>query len=555
MKISAKEQQLLHIFNDAYQFAVPLYQRPYSWTTEQASELLSDLLSEMKSEESGYFLGSIVLGKAENQPDSNIIDGQQRLTTLTILIATLRDLSEESTDLNQWIWQVGSSSAGTQDCARLKIRPEDNEYFEKNIQKQGAVRELASQSSSAKLNDARKNLRENAKFFWNELESLSADERTALSQFLIQRCYLVVVATEMESVYRIFSVMNTRGLDLSPADILKAEIIGAIDDDSGQELYGKKWEAIEESLTRDNFNDLLGHLRMIFQREKSRKLLVTAFLDSVTPNPKECPKNFLDDVLEPMADAYRQIKESNFMSETDSGNINRYLRLLNRLDNKDWVPVAIYFMNRYGDDSTRVLEFLKSLEKLAYGMFVLRRNISERIKRYADVFVAIDEDASRIEESMALSDEDKSEIRRMLDGDIYSIVQIRTQILERINDAIVEDGSHSYVTQNLTVEHVLPQNPAEGSEWVRIFDEGQREMWTHRIANLVLLSRRKNSAAGNYDFETKKGHYFCERRGITPFILTSEVRSRAEWTPAVLEERQERLLRKFDEIWDLGGAS
>src|SRR5258705_13611816 len=92
----AHEEPLSKIFSDDYVFRIPSYQRPYAWATEQGRELFEDLLGSMQSdagpveEMSPYFLGSIVLIKQEANPMADVVDGQQRLTTLTILLAALR---------------------------------------------------------------------------------------------------------------------------------------------------------------------------------------------------------------------------------------------------------------------------------------------------------------------------------------------------------------------------------------------------------------------------------------------------------------------------------
>src|SRR5438270_686854 len=116
------EFPLFKIFSNDFNFAVPLYQRPYSWTTEQAGELLDDLLSFIDIESkvgvdslSPYFLGSVVLIKEENQSDAEIVDGQQRLTTLTILLAALRHAITEakfSSALTKYLYQEGDLIEG-----------------------------------------------------------------------------------------------------------------------------------------------------------------------------------------------------------------------------------------------------------------------------------------------------------------------------------------------------------------------------------------------------------------------------------------------------------
>lgn len=97
-KIHGSEHPIRKIFSNDFVFRVPLYQRPYSWTTEHAGELLGDLLDFIGTgatpvdDLSPYFLGSVVLIKQEHLPDAEIVDGQQRLTTLTILLSALRSL-------------------------------------------------------------------------------------------------------------------------------------------------------------------------------------------------------------------------------------------------------------------------------------------------------------------------------------------------------------------------------------------------------------------------------------------------------------------------------
>ena len=104
----------------------------------------------------------------------------------------------------------------------------------------------------------------------------------------------------------------------------------------------------------------------------------------------------------------------------------------------------------------------------------------------------------------------------------------------------------------ISIEHVLPQNPREDSEWLKLFpNEEERAQWTHKLANLVLLSRRKNSQAQNYEFEIKKSIYF-QGQGITPFALTTQVLEEPDWTPDVLERRQRDLIDLLKKEWRLG---
>lgn len=106
-------------------------------------------------------------------------------------------------------------------------------------------------------------------------------------------------------------------------------------------------------------------------------------------------------------------------------------------------------------------------------------------------------------------------------------------------------------TVTITVEHVLPQNPKTGSQWMADFTGAQRGLWTHRLANLVLLNRAKNAEAQNYDFPTKKTKYFASKNGVAPFPITIQVVNQPEWTPSVLAARQDDLVGRLRAEWRL----
>ncbi|WP_404547844.1 DUF262 domain-containing protein [Bradyrhizobium diazoefficiens] len=257
--------------SDSYAFEIPPYQRPYAWEKEQAVELLTDLLEAMDNTEvSGgvYFLGSVVLIKSPADPKSLVVDGQQRLTTLTILISVLRDLtSNEEVRIGRrsFVFQKANPDSGTVDRYRLLLRPQDRAFFSKFVQVPGATSELP---DPANLQGSQQRIAENAAYFRQQLAAMNEERRNKLVAFIIQRCYVVAVAVPTpESARRIFRVLNARGLDLTPTDILKADLL----DRAGQarELdLASRWEAIEQRLGRDKMVELFGHIRMIFERDK-----------------------------------------------------------------------------------------------------------------------------------------------------------------------------------------------------------------------------------------------------------------------------------------------
>ena len=551
--IKASEQNLNAVFSDDYLFEIPLYQRPYAWTTEQVDELLDDLLNSMdRDAQSPYFLGSVVLIKDENDSRSAVVDGQQRLTTLTMLFCVLRELAagNAQAELDGFVREAGNSLRGTQDRFRLSVRERDQDFFQANVQTRGAIAQFLTMDT-ATFSDSQKLIVANVNRLNRELAKLDHARRGSLERFIIQHCYLVVVtATDRDSAYRIFSVMNDRGLDLSPTDILKAEIIGEIAETS-QDTYGQKWENIEERLGRDGFRDLFAHIRMIALKTKLRQTLQADFQDNVMKSIAGI--DFIDNTVEPYASVYETLLEASYESTQDAENINDYLRHLGRLDNFDWIPPAMAFFRRNSNDRESLTRFTRDLERLAYGLFVRRANINERINRYADVLRTTErgDDLFQSNSPLQLSADEKAEILRGLDGQIYlQTAVVRRTLLVRL-DSLLADTGASYTRTTITVEHVLPQNPRVDSEWMTWFpDDDERHGWTHRLANLVLLSRRKNTSASNWDFGRKKNEYF-QRGVVAPFALTTQVVSESEWTPAVLQRRQQELLDALKKEWRL----
>lgn len=551
--IKAAELPIVGIFNNNYRFEIPDYQRPYSWTTEQAGELLDDLLyaarrSKDMADASPYFLGSVVIIKNDSSPRADIVDGQQRITTLTILLCALRELAgKKGSSIDIYIRTPDEPYAGIKGHFRLTVRERDSKFFKNNIQKMGRMYDFLD-NPPANLSDSRRRMLENASHLWKELSKLDKSSRDALTGFIIQHCYLVVVSTsDQDSAYRIFSVLNDRGLDLSPTDILKAQIIGGLDE-SIQSEYTEIWENIEEELGRDEFRSLFAHIRMIYMKDKARGELNKEFQEGVLKGLDG--KNFVDDVLTPYADAYEKV----VLQSSDSlDSVNMYLGHLGRLDNSDWVPPAMEFFKCNPNNTDDTLRFVRDLERLAYGMFIRRTDINRRIRRYGDVLRAIERGEELFEDGpLQLSNNEKSDILRILDGPIYSLPRVPRPLMLRLDSLRAGEGA-SYNHKIISVEHVLPQHPQEGSKWFKWFpDEEVRKQWTHKLANLVLLSHRKNSQANNREFKRKKDTYFRRDSKRTPFVLTNEVIDESKWTPKVLKRRQKDLIKAFKKEWRLG---
>lgn len=569
--LEAHDKLIREIFEGSYQFEVPDYQRPYAWTTEQAEELFDDLISAMKeSRASGassqYFLGSIVIIKEDKKPESRVVDGQQRLTTLTILLAALRHIWQEVgydkgiKSVTPFLYEEGDEMLGKATGYRLTAREEDVDFFRSNIQEPGGIALLI--ASTDKLEDSRLRYRENATLLLGKAKALPPADLIALWQFLANDCSLVVISTpDLEAAYRIFSVLNNRGLDLAPIDIVKAEVLGLIRTTAGEAKsrdYAKTWSQIEKNLGREDFGNLLAHLRTVYAKQKAKATLLKELQEHVTEYREKRPVDLIDKVIKPYAEVWDFVRDADFEATENAETINEHLSWLNRVDFKDWVPPALVYFKHFRQKPKLLAAFFESLERLTYFLLVTKVGINERIETYAALTKEIESEDFKGDlaslTTLALTDVQKRKFVATLDGDIYDdLPKARMALVLRLESLVRAPGVQF---QNaVSLEHVLPQTPPDGSDWLQWFpDKDERDGWTHRLANLVPLDRSKNSSASNYDFAKKKDTYFRGKGKASPFVLTQEVRSESEWTPTLLAERQQRLVGVLKEHWNLAIA-
>jgi hypothetical protein len=555
-KLDAGEYPLGKVFCSDFEFSIPDYQRPYSWGTEQSLQLLDDLTEALdRNLDEPYFLGSIVLVR-EGDRHAQVIDGQQRLTTLSLLFAAMRDLTDNADlekELGDFVLEPGRITAGTQPRPRLTLRARDAQFFHDYVQKPNQTAELAYLDDNAVDNDSQRAIRDNIIALRGTLESWPEQRLIELAAMMGTRTFFVIVSTpDLASAHRIFSVMNARGLDLSPADIFKSHVVGAIDS-ATQTLYADKWEDAEAELGRDKFGELFLHIRMIFAKERGRRELLMEFPEQVLNEyiDEGRATEFVDDVLLPYADAYGHLVNQDYSGGAAWQNVNAWLARLVRLDNNDWRPPALWALRNHPGDPKFLDAFLRKLERLAASMLMRRVYATPRTLRYANLLKSLEAGHGLNAQPFRLTEDERAETRERLDGELYLVAPVRAYVLLRLDELLANQPGVSYQHRLITVEHVLPQTPKSDSRWVNDFNVEQRAYWTHRLANLVLLNRRKNSSAQRFDFKEKKSKYFTGVDGVATFALTSQVLGEKRWTPPVLKARQAELLGNLVDEWEL----
>ncbi len=573
--LTASEKTLKDVFSDKFDFIVPFYQRPYAWKEAQALELFEDLWGYFRetadaSDAEPYFLGSLVLIQADElgaAPTAEIVDGQQRLTTLTILFSALRDRAEKPKIKNALDALCNRPDNWIDDAParpRLQLRKIDQPFFEKFVQRADGFAALdAVAPEELEELDSRKNILRNALALRAAVRrSLTSDDDVRkFTQFLCNRCVFAVVKTpSQESAFRVFNVLNNRGLPLLFSDVLKAEIVGKIQDDE----YAKTWEKFERSLGRKAFNELFGHILKIYRYDNPKTSQLNAFKGSVLTNYRTPEKlqAFFDGVLIPCAENVKRLRDLTLKfpsGDKTKAATNRVLRFLNQIEFSDWLPPALAFLlerRRGAFAELSLLEFFEKLERLSAALYFIGTIATRRFERFAVVVRAVNSgEIGDLRDALELRPEEKRAFYERLTGDVYNDLSSkkRKYLVLRLDSFLAEKGVE-YDWETATLEHVLPQTPT-ADYWTSRWSEDERERWTHRLANLVPLSQRRNSKAGNFDFKKKRDAYFLADKKSSPYLLTTQLLNVDDWTPEIVARRQADLLAVLDENWALDGGA
>lgn len=554
MKNEIKSDKILvkDIFS-AMWFRIPEYQRNYVWGSDEVHDLLSDISFALTEKpDSEYFLGSFVFQskKANNQDgreydENDLLDGQQRMTTLLILLAVIRDLSQDEdakNDCQQSIFQKGSKYKNRPERTRIvfSIRDEVQDFLERYIKPDGGTVEFVNKADEflKSKNESIKNIAnaiQKMHTYFKEEEVLPED----FLQFLLNNVMLIYVSTvQLEDAFRLFTILNDRGIPLRNSDILKSINLGELENEREKQRYAKMWEEAEGELG-DDFDRFLNHVRSILLKEKARTNLLEQYEDYIYK------KGLLKKGKETFELIDRYLKHYNLLLSGNNydriGNFafdNLIKVMLRGLPANDWLPPLLRFYDKFGD--SRLFEFLQKLDAKFSSDWVGQYSPTYRYESMAKILKVIDE-LDNVEEVLN-SDTfniDKDSFRRVIEGDIYGRKFTRYILLKL--DYYYNNHDQKMNFERLSVEHILPQNPKEDSSWCENFTDEDRNELTNKIGNLVLITRTKNSSQGRLDYAEKKKKYFFKNIDTCPNSLRV-LKSYDSWMPEDLKKNHEEVL-------------
>lgn len=551
------------VFGDMW-FSIPAYQRPYVWGKDQVTDLLDDVVAAMRSSDTDeYFIGSLVIRPVEMQDnaeqaytENELLDGQQRLTTLLLIFASLRDLTRDDDSLStcgEAIFMKGSKAKNIPERMRLNFQIRDAaQSFLESLKTHGQTEVLAAEDdegiSDISVRNMANSLFEIRKFI--EQQKVDVDK---LIGYLWQKVSLIYVSTEqLSDAIRLFNVLNNRGIPLRNSDILKSLNLDVVTSEKDKAKYALLWEETENALG-DEFDRFLGHIRTILVKEKARAGLLQEFEEKIY-KPRTKKSSVL---LEKGKATFDMVGRHRKHFETLFSNENFQPEFQHQLDNlifimregfqsTDWIPPMLMYFDKFGFG--RLLELLERLDNRFSSDWIQGYTPTERIEEMNNLLKTIEAADTPDEvfeyKNLYLDEDEWEELSSVISSKVYG-KRFARYLLLKLN-YINSNKSQKIYFSRMSIEHILPQNPKKGSAWLSDFNDEERAELTHSIGNLVIIGRGKNSSLSNSDFPEKMERYLKSSLETIPHTL-KVLNGKMAWTSNDIKANQSACLNKLKE--------
>ena len=543
-------------------FRIPDYQRAYVWGKDEISELIDDVNHASEHNPEGqYFLGSMVLCSTARDVDGvdfqeyELLDGQQRLTTLMLMLACIRDrvtdpkLSEACRGMlfqeeNKWKKIPGRNRIV------YDIRDNVGDFIERYVKIDDGTRsaDLAGIASDKNLSLANMagGMRTLHASFDDKEKFPSESDFDRFVGYLLNNALFIYVSTDnLDDAFRLFTILNDRGVPLSNSDILKARNLGEIKNEDQRSKWAEYWEEIEGEKGRDEFDRFLSLVRTIYVKDKAREGLLKEFDERIygakPPLLAQGVETF--EAVKAYSNAYDECILLEGLPATLGNAYRNRINVMRRgLPSTDWIPPVLAWYRKFKGEG--LLEFINFIDNKFSADWILQLTPTQRINNMNEVLKHID---ASLAPADALSAEvfhfDQAQLSGLLDGAIYGR-RFARYVLLRLEYILATHAAPLNLPDEISVEHILPQSPRPMSQWGLHFTEAQQAYWLHRLGNLMLLSRRKNSSLSNADFSEKKSKYISDRVESLP--NSQRILASTTFAMPDLESRHRDLLARLE---------
>jgi|LakMenE18May11ns_1017448.scaffolds.fasta_scaffold9892264_1 uncharacterized protein with ParB-like and HNH nuclease domain len=545
------------IIGNGKSYQVPIFQRDYSWDRDDWEDLWNDI-KEIPNDKTHY-LGYLVLQPIQEGKESYwVIDGQQRLTTLSILVTAVTALldkwSDENVDReNNTIRKekITERYLGNYSLSKLNLDPKlklnrnNDDYYKSWLLK------LRQPTTLAKLKPSQKLLQKAFNYFFNELDAMFNENKSGseLAEFLEDiigngiNFTQIIVNNDLDA-FKVFETLNARGVKLSTADLLKNYLfkltsqLGQLDLDEAE----RRWQNITDTIRTNDLTTFIRHYWNSKYKLERQPTLFKAIKREV--NSPEKAFDFLND-LENSSQFYTAFNNSN--DEIWDIEEKKSLKVLDLLNVTTCYSFMIAALNNLPRNEFKILVRELANITFRYNLSDLNPNEAERVfsKVANDISnknVTNAKDAIVSLKNLYVSDDNFEQAfstveintRRKKELAKYILVKIENQISNK--DYQPEDAVS-------TIEHILPENP--GSNWDEVFPVNIQEDYIYRLGNYSLLEASINNKLGNNLSFSEK----LEKYKTSSYKLSSEYCNYEKFTPKEIALRQDKMAKIAKGIW------
>ena len=548
----------LELIGNGKIYNVPPYQRDYAWTEAEWDDLWNDILELRRESDGRHYMGALVVqGKTDR--DFVVIDGQQRLATISILALAVVDQLHRMADQGidpesnrERAKELRNRFIGEKDPAsliersRLALNKTDDGFY------QDYLVQIRAPLNPRGLPKSNKLLYQCFKYFSDKIENLDDMQDNGeslarlLSETVARKLLFILVTVEDEmNAYTVFETLNARGLELTTTDLLKNYLFSKVKTESDLDALQRRWQTLLATVTQERFTEFLRY-HLLCELPKIRKERLFKLMRERVANTQEVFA--LLNALENRGEMFAAFFDPNHASWVDLHEAKPFIRELVLFRTRQMTPLLFAAWEHFsGEDFVRVLKLVSvisfrytivgslnpnQLEPVYHG--AAKAVLDGKATAPADVFdslrVIYVEDSQFRENFAALS---VGMRRRKITK--YILCKLEKEQGGTDRDPETDPGS---------IEHIFPDNPTQ--DWIDIFGSSQPDAARDRMGNLTLLEPAKNREIGHESFAEKRSVY-----ATSAYVLTRKITEIApeEWTFALLEKRQKQLARSAVKVW------
>ena len=540
-------------------YRVPPYQRDYSWSQEQWEDLWNDIVELRPRSEDRHYMGALVV-EGRSDREFLVIDGQQRLATLSLFALAVIDRLQAMADQeieaaanrergrelrNRFIGE--KDPASLTESTRLYLNETDNPFY------QDYLVQLRKPLNPRGLPKSNRLLWECFLYFRecleeNKLQDDGKGIASLLSETLARQFLFILITVDDElNAYTVFETLNARGLELTTTDLLKNYLFSLVRVHADLEALQRRWQALIETIEQAHFPEFLRyHMLCELPQVRSGRLFKL-----VRERTKTTQAVFaLLDALETRAELFAAASDPNHSYWMELPEAKAFIRELNLFRVRQAMPLLFAAWEFFSsEDFVRILKLVSVISFRYIAISRLNTNDLEPVYHHAAKAVTDGGAASPAEVFERLKPIYVDDEKTRQDFALFSVPTRgpRKKLAKYILARLEGDAADRYCdpdTDPGTIEHILPENPAE--TWSETFASEQWDASAYRLGNLTLLEAAANRTVGNAAYADK-----CAAYNKSSYVLTKRIPAIApeQWTPELIDERQRQLAARAVHLW------